>query len=138
MVSLETNKKKIDLINHTTPLSNLFNHDRELREKYFNQYQDFVSWTHNYPSIDINKLSSKTKAFSSLMGKKSLAVKVLGSGSYKNHIWIINVDSRPYVVYLSLRGLSMETLPTVTPQEVLKDLKTIQKHFKIKPCPWKV
>ena len=136
MVILETNKDKVSLINQSTPLVNLVKDPKDSKQ-FYEQISAFISWTEHYPQVDINKLTSKVSQFEKIMKSKALAVKVLGSGSYKNHIWIVNTNNRPYIIYLSLRGLSIETLPQSTSEEILKDLQAIAKEFKFKPFPFK-
>lgn len=132
MISIEKNKKKLDLIFKSTPISNLM---KDAPKESHDLIMDFVGWTSNYSNVNIDSLSSKTTQFSKIMGSTALGVKILGSESQKNHIWIINVDSRNYIFYISLRGLSIETLSSNTSSQIIKDLKRIKTHFKIKS--WK-
>ena len=133
MISIEKNKKKLDLIFRSTPVSNLIKHKSKESQ---NLIMDLVGWTSNYPEVNINSLQSKTRQFSKIMGSPALGVKVLGSESKKNHIWIINVESRTYIFYISLNGLAIETLSPNKSSRIIKDLKKIKDHFKIKS--WKV
>lgn len=132
MVTLETNKQKLKIINQTTPIQNLL--FRKFKRSH-NLIMDFVGWTHHYPQVDINRLSSKTKQFTKIVGVPSLGVKILGSEYRKNHIWIFNIKSNFYVFFLSIQGLSIETLPKANPDQVVKDLKLIKSYLKLKSYP---
>lgn len=130
-ISFEVSKNKIsELIEKTQPLSNVFYKKKEQYNSFYNEYTAFVFWASKFPKVNINNLKSKTELFSKLLGTKPLSSKILGSENLKNNIWIVNVDDRQYVFFLSLNGLNIETTET-SPNQVLMDLKELKKYFKM-------
>ena len=119
-------------MNDSTPVENFgVKLSRKDRTKLYEELLKLTAWHHKDPDVDINNLKSKVAGFSKRLNQNPLVCNVLGSEKLKNHIWLYSINNRTYVFFLSRRGLSVETLPTYQPEDVLKDLKQWNKSFGI-------